>query len=64
MRILALLALMLLLIPAFSMASLVYNDPEVFWVRNHAAFFTDPVNNQQVRVQRISNEQLRTYLQD
>ncbi len=64
MRILSLLAVILLLLPILASASVIYNDPEVFWVRNHAAFFTDPATNQQVRVQRISNDQLRIYLQN
>lgn len=64
MRILTFLAIGVLLLPILASASLVYNDPEVFWVRNHAAFFTDPATNQQVSIQRISNDQLRSYLTD
>ncbi|HLD05212.1 MAG TPA: hypothetical protein VJG90_05845, partial [Candidatus Nanoarchaeia archaeon] len=64
MHILPLLAFLLLLIPTFANASLVYNDPEVFWVRQNAAYFTDPATNQAVRTQRLSNEQIRIYLRN
>ena len=64
MRILTFLALTFLLLATLSSAATVYNDPEVFWTRNHAAFFTDPATNQQMSTQRLSNDQLRIYLRD
>src|SRR3989338_2760295 len=64
MRLLFSLFIALLILPVFATAAIVYNDPEVFWVRQNAAYFTDPATNQAVRTQRLSNDQIRIYLRN